>query len=118
MQVLYLSVTLPAGNLAVDMALMVEEHMLCYVIYLYPGCRCLSIEISMLYLNPRVLGNDVVVTVQAFFNRRHSRVIRISYVWMAVLALYLFNAAVNIVAKRERLLGTEACLGPAVEKIN
>ena len=77
--------TLLAGNLAVDMALMVEEHMLCYVIDLYPGGRCLGIEITVLYLNPRVLGDDVVVTVQAFFNRRHPRMIRISYIWMAIL---------------------------------
>ena len=115
MQVLYLSVTLLAGNLAVDMALMVEEHMLCYVIDLYPWCRCLGIEITVFYLNPRVLGDDVVVTVQAFFHRRHSRVIGISHIGMAVLALYLFDAVVNIVAKRDRLLRTAAGCRSGIE---
>ena len=101
-----------AGNLAVDMALMVEEHMLGYVIDFYPRCRCLGVEIAVFYLNPRVLGEDVVVTVQAFSHRRHSRVIGISYIGMAVLALYLFDAVVNIVAKRDRLFRTDTgCRG-------
>ena len=103
---------LPTGNLAVDMALMVEEHMLGYVIDFYPGCRCLGVEITVFYLNPRVLGDDVVVTVQAFFHRRHSRVIGISYIGMTVLALYLFDAVVHIVAKRDRLFRTDTgCRG-------
>ena len=104
-----------AGNLAVDMALMVEEHMLGYVIDFYPRCRCLGVEITVFYLNPRVLGDDVVVTVQAFFHRRYSRVVGISYIGMAVLALYLFDAVVHIVAKRDRLFRTDTGFRGGIE---
>ena len=115
MQVFHLSVALPAGNLAVDMALMVEEHMFCYIIDFYPGCRCPGVEIAVFYLNPRVLGDDVVVTVEAFSHRRYSRVIGISYIGMAVLALYLFDPVVNIVAKRDRLFRTDTGCRSGIE---
>jgi hypothetical protein len=38
LQVFNLSMTFPASNSAVDVALMIEQDMLCHVIHLYPGC--------------------------------------------------------------------------------
>ena len=106
-QVLYLAVTLPAGNLAVDMALMIKQHMFCNIINFYPGGRCLGVEITMFHFNPRVICNDVIMAVQAFFHRRNPRVVGITHIRVTVLALYLFDAAVHIVAERDRLFRTE-----------
>ena len=38
LQVLNIPVTFPTGNLTVDVALMVEQYMLGYIIHLDPGC--------------------------------------------------------------------------------
>lgn len=57
----------------------------------------------MLYFNPRVIGDDVIVTVQAFFHRRNPGMVGIPHIGVAVLALYLLYAAMDIVAERDRL---------------
>ena len=62
-QVFNLPVTFPAGDFAVDMALMVEQYMLRHIIDFHPWCRCLGVEILVFFLYPRVLGDDVVMTV-------------------------------------------------------
>ena len=66
---------------------------------------------------PRVIGNDVIVAVQAFFDRRYTRVVGVPHVRVAVLTLNLFDPAVNVVAERNGLFRAEVCLGPAVENI-
>ena len=72
-QVLDLSVAFPTGNLGVDMALMIEQHMLGDIIQLDPGGRRLGVEIAVFDLNPRVLDNDVIMTIQTLFHRRDAR---------------------------------------------
>ena len=105
--IFHLPVTLPAGNFAVDMALMVKQHMFGDIINFYPGRRCPGVEITMLDFNPRVIGDDVIMAVQAFLHRRNPRVVGITHIRVTVLALYLFDAAVHIVAERDRLFRTE-----------
>jgi hypothetical protein len=65
-----------------------------------------------------VIGNDVIVAVQAFCDRRYTRVVGVPHVRVAVLTLNLFDPAVNVVAERNGLFRAEACLGPAVENVN
>ena len=101
-----LPVTFLAGYFAVYMTLVVKQHMFGHIVDLYPGCGRLCVEIPMLDLNPRVIGNNVVVAVQALFHRRYSRVVGIRHVGMAILALYLLYAAVDIVTERDRLFRT------------
>ena len=72
-KVLNQSVAFPAGNFAVDMALMIEQHVLGHIIDLDPGGGGLRVEILVLLLNPRMLFDDVVVAVQTLFHRRNSR---------------------------------------------
>jgi len=96
-------VALLAGNLAVDMTLMVEQHMFGHIIDFYPGGGGLVVEVPMFDFNPRVLFDNVVVAVQTLFHRRHPRVVGITHIGVTVLALYLFDTAVHIVAERDRL---------------
>jgi hypothetical protein len=64
-----LTVAFAAGNLFVDMPLVVEQYMFRYIINFNPGCRCLSVEIFMLFLDLRVFFDYIIVAVQAFFHR-------------------------------------------------
>ena len=73
LQILNLPVTFPAGDLGVDMSLMIEQHMLGYIIYLDPGGGSLGVEVLVLLLDLRVSLNDVIVAVQTLFHRRDAR---------------------------------------------
>jgi hypothetical protein len=103
-----------AENLFADVALVVKEHMFSQVIGLAPGCRRLRIEIFMLLLYPGMIGNDVFVTVEAFFHRRYSRVARVTHVGMAVLTLDVFYPGMNAMAEWNRLrdpdIGARCCI--------
>jgi hypothetical protein len=114
--VLHLAMTLPANNLAVDVALVVEKHMFRNIIDFHPGRRFLIVEIFMFFLNPRMFDDNVVVAVQAFFHRRQSRMIGVCHIWVAILALNLFDAAVDIVTEGDRLLRTGPGCRCGVEK--
>lgn len=118
LQVFHVTVAFPARDLTVDMALMVEQYMLGHIIYFDPGGGCLGIKIAMLDFNPRVIGNDVIVAVQAFFYRRDSRMVGIGHIGVAILALDLFNAAVNVMTEGNRLLGADAGCRGGIEQIN
>jgi hypothetical protein len=114
LRIFHLSVTLPTGYLAVDMALMIKQYMLGHIIYFDPGCGCLGVKIAMLDFNPRVIGNDVIVAVQAFIYRRYSGMVGIGHIGMAILALYLLYTAVDIVTERDRLFRTTVGLEQAI----
>ena len=118
LRIFHLPVTLPAGNFAVDMSLMIEQHMFGYIIYLYPGRRGPAVEILVFFLDPGMFFNNIVVAMQTFFHRRNSRKIRVGHIWVAVLALYLFDPAVHIVAEGDRLFRAETEGRPTPEDIN
>ena len=100
MLVFHLAMTLLAGHFFVDVPLVVEENMLGNVVDLFPWCRTIGIKIAVFFLYPWMLGNDIVMTVKAFLNRRYAREIGISHIGVAVLTLYLLDANVNVVAER------------------
>jgi hypothetical protein len=118
LRIFHLTMTLPAGNLAVDMTLMIKQHMFRDIINFHPGGRCLGVEITMFHFNPRVIGNDVIVAVQAFLYRRDSWMVGIGHIGVAVLALYLLYTAVDIVTERNRLFRTNIGLEQAIVYIN
>ena len=115
LRIFHLPVTLPAGNLTVDVALMIKQHMFCHIINFYPGGWCLGVEVTMFHFNPRVICNNIFMAVQAFFHRRNPRVVGITHIRVTVLALYLFDAAVHIVAEGDRLLRAETARRPHPE---
>ena len=73
MKVFHLSMAFPAGNFTVDMALMVEQNMLGYIVYFHPGGGSLGVEVFMLLLNPGMFFDDIIMAVQTFFHRRNAR---------------------------------------------
>jgi hypothetical protein len=58
----------------------------------------------VLLLDLRVIGNDVLVTVKAFFHRRYAWIGGAGHIGVAELALDLFHSCVDPVAERDRLL--------------
>jgi hypothetical protein len=54
--------------------------------------------------------------MQTFFYRRDSWKIGICHIWVAVLALNLFHADVNIMAERDRLLRPDVGLGRGIKQ--
>ena len=117
LQVLNRPVALLAGNLAVDVALMVEQHVFRHIIDFDPRGRCAFVEVAVFFLNPGVFGDNVIMAVQAFFHRRNSRKIGIGDIGMAVLALDLLDTAVDIVAEWDRLFRTNIRQRRPIEKV-
>ena len=99
-----LSVAFPAFNFFFDVPFVVEQNMFGHVIYFHPRGRRLGIKIAVLFFDPRVIGDNIVMAVQTFFHRRQTGMIRVGHVRVTVLTLYLFYAAVHIVAEGDGLL--------------
>ena len=118
LKVFYRAVAFPAGNFAVDVALMIEQHVFGHVVHLDPGRGGLGVEIFVLLLNPGMFFNNIIVAVQTFFHRRNARKIGIGNVGMAVLALYLLDATVHIVAEGDRLFRSESAPRPFPKNID
>jgi hypothetical protein len=72
----------------------------------------------VLYLNPGVFDDDVIVAMQAFFNRRKAREVGVCHIRVAVLALNLFDATVHIMAEWNRLLRTDSHRRRSEEEID
>ena len=72
-KVLNLPVAFPAGNFTVNMTLMIEQDMLGHIVDFYPGGRGIGVEILVLFLNPGMFFDDIVMAVQALFHRRNAR---------------------------------------------
>ena len=73
LQIFDLTVTFAAGNLAVDMSLMIEQYMFGHIVYFDPRGGGLRIEILVLFLNPGVSFYNIVMAVQALFHRGDAR---------------------------------------------
>ena len=118
LKVLYQSVAFPAGDFFVDMALVVEQDMFRYVVYLHPGSGGLGVEVFVLLLDLRVFFDNIIMAVQTLFHRRYARKIRVGDVRVTVLALDLFDATVHIVAEGDRLFRAETAHRPDPKNIN
>jgi len=100
-----------------NMPLMVEQNVFRNVEDFFPGCRRPGVKIFMFLLNPGVIGDDVLVTVQAFFNRGDSRMNRPFDIRMAEPALDRLDTGMDPVAERDRLFGTDPGCRRDVKKI-
>ena len=118
LQVLNQSMAFPASYFGVDVALMVEQHVFRYVVYLDPGRGGLGVEILVLLLDPGMFFDDIVMAVQTLSHRRNAREIGIGNVGVAILALDLLDATVDIVAEGNRLFRTETARRPRPENID
>lgn len=100
-----------------NMPLMIEENVFRDIEDLFPGGRRPGVKIFMFLLNPGVIGNDVFVTVQAFFNRGNSWMNRSFHIRMAEPTLDGLDTGMDPVAERDRLLGTDSGGWRHVKKI-
>ena len=64
------SMALLTLNILFNVSLMVEQNVFGNIENLFPRRRGLGIKIFVFLLNPRMIGNDVIVTIKTFFNRR------------------------------------------------
>ena len=104
---LHRTVAFLAGNFFPYVPLMIEQYVLRNVVYFLPWGGRLVIEIPVLFLNPGMIGNDVLVTVQTLFHRRYSWKIGVARVWMTVETLDLFYSDMQLMAERNQLLGAD-----------
>ena len=110
------TMALPARNLFLNVPLVIEQNMFGQVIGFFPGSRGLRIEIPVLFLYPEMIGNNVIVTMQAFFNRRQARMPGIIDIGVAIPALDVFDAGMDPVAERNRLLSPDSGSGNVVKE--
>ena len=75
LKVLHLSVAFGAGNFAVDVALVIKQHVFGHIIDLYPRRWRICVKVFVFLFYPRMIGNNVVVAVQTFFHRRYTGMI-------------------------------------------
>jgi hypothetical protein len=92
-----------AGNLLPYVPLMIGQYVLVEVVHPSPWSRRIVVEVPVLLLNPGMVGDDVLVTVQTFFHRREPRVIGIADIGVTVEALDLLYPHMNLVAERNWL---------------
>jgi hypothetical protein len=109
--------TLFTKDLLLDVPLVVEKDMLRQIIDLDPRCRGLAVEVAVLFLDLRVISNNVLVTVQALLHGRDPREGGAVHIGVAELALDLLHSRVNPVAERDRLFRAEAFDGHDIKKV-
>jgi len=100
---LHRTVALLTGKVFPYVSLMIEQYMLRKIVHFLPRGGGLVVEVPVLFLNPGMVGNNVLVTVQALFHRWQSRVIGVAHIGVTVKALDLFYPNVQLVAERYRL---------------
>ena len=110
LKVLHLTVAFSAGDFAVNVALVIKQHVFGHIIELYPGRWCFGVKVFVFLFYPGMVGDNIIMAVQAFFHRRDSGMIGIGHIGVAVLALDLLDPAVNIMAERDGLLRSDGAL--------
>ena len=118
LKILHLTVTLLTDNFAVNVALVIKQHVFGHIIDFYPGRRRTGVKIFVFLFYPGMVGNNIFMTMQAFFHCRDSGMIGIGHVGVAILALDLFYAAMNVMAERDGLLRPDMGLRRGIEKEN
>lgn len=97
---LHRTVAFLASKIFPYVSLMIEQYMLWEVVHFLPRGGGLVVEIPVLFLNPGMVGNDVLVTVQTLFHRRYSWKIGVAGVGMTVETLDLFYSDMQLMAER------------------
>jgi len=105
-------------DIAVDMSLMVKKDVLCHQVDLNPWRGRFRIVVSMFFLNPRMICDDVIVAVKTFFHRGESREIGITDVGMTISTVNLLHPGMHLMAERYGLLGADIHLPVCIEIIH
>ena len=100
-------VALLASDLAVDVPLVIKQHVFGHIVDFYPGCWRIGVKVLVFFLYPGVIGNNIFMAVQTLFHRRDSGMIGIGHEGVTILALDLFDPAVNIMTEWDGLLRSD-----------
>ena len=55
------------SDIAVNMALMIEQHMFCHIVDFLPRGGCVAVIIIMLLFDPWMISDNIFVAMEAFF---------------------------------------------------
>ncbi|VTR69650.1 hypothetical protein DESC_770025 [Desulfosarcina cetonica] len=105
-----------AGDVALDVALVIEDHVFGQGEDLDPRGGRIAVEIVVLLLDFRVIGDDVVVAEEALFHRRHARMDGFVHIRMAEAAVDGLVAGMQPVAEGNRLGRADARGRRGIEK--
>lgn len=105
------------GQAFSDVALVIEKNELRNVVNLYPRYWRLRFKIPMLLSYFRMVGNNVLVTIEALFHRRYPRKGGAIHIRVTKLTGYSFYSRMNLMAKRYRLIGTKVFFRRKVKKV-
>jgi len=112
-----LSMAFFAFHLFFNVSLMVEQNVFRKIEDFFPGCRRSGVKIFMFLPDPGMIGDDVLVTVEAFFNRGDSRMKGPFHIRMAKPTLDHLDTGMDPMAERDRLFGTDSGCRRDVKKI-
>ena len=106
---LHRTVAFLASKIFPYVPLMIKQYMLGKVVHFLPRCGGLAVEVPVLFLNPGMFGNNILVTVQTLLHRWQSRVVGITHIGVTVEALDLFHPDVQLVTERYGLFRADVC---------
>jgi hypothetical protein len=107
-----------AFDIAIDVPLMVKKDVLCHQINLYPRRGCLRIVISVFLLYPRMICDDIFMTMKTLFHRGKSGKVGVGDIGMAIPALYFFHTCMHLMTEGDGLLRADIYLSVGIEKIH
>ncbi len=113
---LHFAMAFRARNLFLNVPLVIEQNMFGQIIGFFPGRRRSRVEIPVFFLYPEMIGNNVFVAMQAFFNRRKTRMPGITHIRVAILALNVFDPGMDPMTEGNRLLRPDIGSGRIVEE--
>jgi hypothetical protein len=105
------------GHAFPDMTLVVKESKLRNIVNLYPRYRRLRLKIPMLFSYFRMVGNNVLVTIETLFHRRYPRKGGAIHIRVTKLTGYSLYSRMHLMAKRYRLFSTDTFFPEKVKKV-
>ena len=95
----------------------IEKNMFREIIDFEPRDRCPAVEVLVFLPDFRVIGDHILMTVEALLHRRNPRKGRTSHIGMAELALDILHTSMNPVAEGDGLFRAETRCRVNIEKI-
>ena len=84
---LHRTVALLTGKILSYVSLMIKQYVLRKIVHFFPRSRDIVVVVPVLLLDPGMVGDNVLVTVQALLHRWQPRVVRVAHIRMTVKAL-------------------------------
>jgi len=104
-------------NLFFNVSLVIEKDVLRNIVDFYPGRWRLGMVVPVLFFDPGMIGNNIVMAIEAFIDRRYPRERGTGDVGMAKFALDRFYPSMNAVAEGYGLFRADVGCRWRVEKI-